>query len=108
MVLYLSIQLRCRSKKYIKMFIKRPTHKNGNNLILFSYLEELFYLKWKQLIPLSSASWSSKRDTFYVKWQPGTSNDEKTFKPQMCLLIERNCNSKPLIYKINWNYLPLS
>ena len=29
-----------------------------------SNLEELFNLKWKQLIPLSSASWSSKRDTF--------------------------------------------
>ena len=62
------------------MFIKCLTHKNGNYLILSSYLEELFNLKWKQLIPLSSASWSSKRYTFYVKWQPGASNDEKTFK----------------------------
>ena len=28
MVLYLLIQLRCLSKKYTKMFIKRPTHKS--------------------------------------------------------------------------------
>ena len=27
MVLYLSIQLRCRNKNKTKMFIKRPTHK---------------------------------------------------------------------------------
>ena len=30
--------------------------KTGNYLISSSYLEELFNLKWKQLIPLSSAS----------------------------------------------------
>ena len=29
-----------------------------------SYREELLNLKWKQLIPLSSASWSSKRGNF--------------------------------------------
>ena len=30
-----------------------------------------------QLFPLSSGSLSSKHDTFYVKWQQETSDDEK-------------------------------
>ena len=41
MVLYLSIQLKCRNKNITKMFIKRWTHKIGNYLILSAYLEEL-------------------------------------------------------------------
>ena len=35
MVLYLLIQLRCLSKKYTKMFIKRPTHKSW---LLFEFI----------------------------------------------------------------------
>ena len=41
-----------------------------------------------QLFPLSSGSYSSKRDTFYVKWQPEASNDGKTSKNPN----ERNCH----------------
>ena len=56
MVLYLSILLRGYNKNKIKMLIKRPTHKNGNYLILFSDLEELLHLMCTQLLPLSSES----------------------------------------------------
>ena len=84
MVLYLLIQLRCLSKKIPKCLSNVWHTKVGKYLSLSSYLEELLNLKWKKLIPLSSASWSSKRDTFYVKWQPGTFNDEKTSKNSKC------------------------
>ena len=40
MVLLFSVQLRCCNKNRIKMFIKRPTQKNGNYLIFSSDLEE--------------------------------------------------------------------
>ena len=53
-VLYLSIQLRCCNKSNTKMFIKRPTHKNGNYLILSSDLEELLNLMCIQIFPLFS------------------------------------------------------
>ena len=56
MVLYLSIQLRCCSTNKTKMLIKRPTHKNGNYLILSSNLEGLLNLMHTQLFPLSSGS----------------------------------------------------
>ena len=56
MVLYLSIQLRCCNKNKTKMFIKRPTHKNGNYLILSSDLEELLNLMCTQLFPISLGS----------------------------------------------------
>ena len=65
-LLYLLVQLRCLSESLSHV---RQT-KVGIYLISSSYLEELLNLKWKQLNPLSSASWPSKRDTFYVKWQP--------------------------------------
>ena len=80
MVLYLSIQVRCCNKNKTKMVIKRPTHKKGNYLILSSCLEELLNLMCTQLFPLSSGSLSSKHDTFYVKWQPEASDDEKHLK----------------------------
>ena len=41
-----------------------------------------------KLFPVSSGSKSSKRDTFYVKWQPEASDDEKHLKIPS-LLIER-------------------
>ena len=62
------------------MLIKHPAHKNGNYVILSSDLEGLLKLMCTQLFPLSSGSLSSKRDTFYVKWQPEASDDEKTSK----------------------------
>ena len=46
-------------------------------LFLSSYLEELLNLMCTQLFPLSSGSYSTKRDTFYVKWQSETSDNEK-------------------------------
>ena len=52
----------------------------GNYLVLSSYLEGLLNLMCTQLFPLSSGSYSSKRDTFYVKWQPGSPDDENTSK----------------------------
>ena len=54
--------------------------KIGNYLILSSYLVGLLDLMCTQLFPLSSGSYSSKRETFYVKWQPGSSDGEKTSK----------------------------
>ena len=30
------------------------------------------------------------------------------YKSQVCLLNEQNCSSKPSIYEINKNYLPLN
>ena len=54
--------------------------KIGNCLILSSYLEGLLNLMCTQLFPLSLGSYSSKRDTFYVKLQPGSSDDENTSK----------------------------
>ena len=78
-------QIKMSQQKNIPKCLSNARHtKIGNYLILSSYLEELLNLKWKQLIPLSSASWSSKRDTFYVKWQSGTSNDEKISKNSKC------------------------
>ena len=62
------------------MFIKRPTQKNGNHLILSSVLGELLHLMCTQRFPLSSGSKSFKRDKFYVKWQPEASDNEKTSK----------------------------
>ena len=47
---------------------------------LSSYLEELLNLMCPQPFPLSSRSYSSKRDTFYVKWHPEASDDEKASK----------------------------
>ena len=35
---------------------------------------------YTQLFPLSSGSESSKRDTFFVKWQAETSDTEKDLK----------------------------
>ena len=49
MVLYLSIQLRCCYKNITKKFIKRPTYKNGNYLILSFDIEELLKLICTQL-----------------------------------------------------------
>ena len=54
--------------------------KIGNYLILSPNLKGLLNLMCTQLFPLSSGSYSSKRDTFYVKWQPGSSDDENTSK----------------------------
>ena len=51
-----------------------------NYLMLSSVREELLNLMCTQLFPLSSGSYSSKRDTFYVKWLPEASDDEKTSK----------------------------
>ena len=42
--------------------------KIGNYLILSSCLEGLLELMCTQLFPLSTGSYSSKRETFYVKW----------------------------------------
>ena len=67
MVLYLSIQLRC-------------CNKNKTFFFLSSDLEELLNLMCTQLFLLSSGSESLKRDTFYVKWRPEESDDEKTSK----------------------------
>ena len=80
MVLYLSILLRCRNKNKTKCLSNVGHTKMGNYLILSSYLEGLLDLMRTQLFPLSSGSYSSKRETFYVKWQPGSSDDEKTSK----------------------------
>ena len=57
-------------------------------MILFPDLEELLNLLCTQLFPLSPGSYSSKRDIFYIKWQPVASDDEKTSKIPS-LLIER-------------------
>ena len=54
--------------------------KIGNYLILSSYHEGLLDFMCQQLFPFSSESKSTKRDTFYVKWQPETSHVEKTSK----------------------------
>ena len=51
--------------------------KIGNYLSLSSYHEGLLNLMCTQLFPLSLGSKLSKRDTFYVKWQPETSDDKK-------------------------------
>ena len=88
MVLYLSIQLRCCNKNKTKIFIKRLTHKNNKYLVFSSDLEELLNLMCTQLFPISSGSYSSKRDTFYVKLQTEASDDEKKYKISS-LLIER-------------------
>ena len=53
-------------------------NKNGNYLILSSDLKELLNLMCTQLFPISSGSYSSKSDTFNVKWQPEESDDAKT------------------------------
>ena len=42
--------------------------------------EGLLNLMYTQLFTLSSGSLLPKRDTFYVKWQPEASDDEKTSK----------------------------
>ena len=57
-----------------------PFHKNGNYLIVSSYLEELLNLMCTQLFPLSSGSQSFKCNTFNVKWQSEASDDGKTYK----------------------------
>ena len=44
---------------------------------LSSYLEGLLNLMCTQLFLISLGSPSTKRDTFYVKWQSETSYDEK-------------------------------
>ena len=81
MVLNLSVQFRCRNRnKTQNVHQTSDTQKNGNCLILFSDLEELLNLMCTQLFPLSPGSYSSKRDVFYVKWQPVAFNDEKTSK----------------------------
>ena len=80
MVLYLSIQLRCRNKNQPKCLSNVGHTKIGNYLILSFYHEGLLNLMCTQLFPLSSGSKSPKRDTFYVNWQPETSDAEKTSK----------------------------
>ena len=68
-------------QKYKPKCLSNVGHtKIGNYLILSSYLEGLLDLMCTQLFPLSSESYSSKRETFYVKLQPGSSDDEKTSK----------------------------
>ena len=80
MVLYLLIQLRCRNKNKSKMFIKRRTHKNGNYLISI-------FLSWRVIEPNVDTAFSiiirkliNKTWYTYLKWQPDTSDDEKTSK----------------------------
>ena len=54
--------------------------KISNHFILSSYFQGLLNLMCTRLFPLSSGISSSKRDTFYFKWQPEMSDDEKTSK----------------------------
>ena len=61
---------------------------NENNILLenqagFRKKTLLLNLVCTQLLSLSSGSLSLKRDTFYVKWQPVASVDEKTSKNPM-------------------------
>ena len=71
MVLYLSIQLRCHNKNKTKYLSNV-----GHTKLVTSCVEGLLNLMCTQLFPLPSGSKSLKRDTFYVKWQPETSDDE--------------------------------
>ena len=50
------VQLRCCNKNKNKLFIKRPTSKNGDKLILSSDREELLNLMCTQFFPLSLGS----------------------------------------------------
>ena len=87
------------------MLIKRPTLKKWLLFDIISYLEEFFNLKWKQLIPQSSASLPPKRDTVYVKWQSGTSNDEKHLKILNVLINRAHLQFKTVNLR-NWLKLP--
>ena len=88
MVTNLSIQLRCCNKNETKIVIKRPTHKNGNYLILSSDLEGLLNLMCTQFFPLSPGSLSSKRDTFTLNGNQKRPTMKKHLKIKS-LLIER-------------------
>ena len=88
MVLYLSIQLGCCNKNKTKMVIKRPTHKNGNYLILSSDLEELSNLMYTHLFPLSSGIHHQNVTHFTLNGNQKLPTVKKHLKIP-CLLIER-------------------
>ena len=109
MVLYLSIQLRCRNKNKPKMFIKRRTHKNWLFFILPS-------LSWRVIEPNVHTAFSIVIrkliiKTWYILRLMATRNVRRWKKhlKLLNLLIERaKLQFKPLIYEINWNNLPLN
>ena len=109
MVLYLSIQLRCRNKNKTKMFNKRQTHKNWYFFYIF------IFLSWRVIEPnvhtplsIIIRKLATKRDTFYVKWQPEVSDDEKHLKIRSQLTERAKLQFKTFNLQNNWNYLPLN
>ena len=63
MVLYLSIQLRCRNKNKTKKFIKRRTHKNW-------WLFDVIFLSWRVIKPIVHTAFSIITWKLIIKtWQ---------------------------------------
>ena len=89
MVLYLSIQLRCRSKNIPKCLSNVRHTKIGNYLILSSYLEELLNLMLIQLFHYHQEVDQQNVTHFTLNGNQERSTMKKTSKnPKMCLLNE--------------------